>query len=40
MPKYKCQNCGAIFYGWGSERICKKCGGELEPVPENTTNKK
>lgn len=34
MPKYCCQDCGAIFYSWGQNRICRKCGGKLEPVME------
>lgn len=34
MPKYRCQNYGAISYGWGSKRICRVCGGKLEPVIE------
>jgi len=40
MPKYKCKDCGAIFYGWGKGKVCPKCGGKLEPVPENATDKK
>ncbi|MBA7608517.1 hypothetical protein ES703_15694 [subsurface metagenome] len=32
MPEYRCQNCGAVFFGWGSKMICRECGGELEPV--------
>ncbi len=34
MPEFKCQNCGAVFFGWGSKMICRECGGELEPVNE------
>jgi len=40
MPKYQCKECGAVWYGWGAGKICPKCKGELEPVPENTTDKK
>jgi len=38
MPKYKCKDCGAIWYGWEAKEnpICQKCGGKLEPVPEYT----
>ena len=31
-PKYKCKNCGAVWHGWGVGKVCKKCGGKLEPV--------
>ncbi|MBA7515589.1 hypothetical protein ES705_07631 [subsurface metagenome] len=34
MPKYCCQNCGAIFFGWGVGKICKKCGGKLGLIKE------
>jgi len=34
MPSYRCQNCGAIFFGWGLGNICQDCGGKLEPVNE------
>jgi len=40
MPKYKCKDCGAVFYGWRSKGICRKCGGKLELVPENSATKK
>ena len=40
MPKYKCKDCGAIFYGWGKGKVCPKCGGKLEPAPEDTADKK
>ena len=40
MPKYRCKECGAIFYGKGKGRGCPECGGKLEPVPENTADKK
>jgi len=41
MPKYKCKDCGAVWYGWGVGNVCLKCGGgKLEPVPENATDKK
>jgi len=36
MPKYKCKNCGAVWHGWGEGKVCPKCGGKLEPVPEYT----
>jgi len=32
MPEYRCQNCGAVRYGWGIEGICRVCGGRLESV--------
>ncbi|MBA7549352.1 hypothetical protein ES705_41832 [subsurface metagenome] len=38
MPEYKCKDCGAVWYGWG--KICPKCGGKLEPAPENDADKK
>jgi DNA polymerase II large subunit len=34
MPKYCCQNCGAIFFGWGIKGTCQKCGGKLELIKE------
>jgi transcription initiation factor IIE alpha subunit len=34
MPKYCCQNCGAIFFGWGVKGTCQKCGGKLELIEE------
>lgn len=40
IPKYKCKNCGAVWYGWGVGKVCQKCGGKLEPVPENSATKK
>ena len=40
MPEYQCKDCGAIFYDWAENKICPKCGGKLEPVPENTADKK
>jgi len=42
MPKHKCKECGEVFYGWAAKEnpICKKCGGKLEPVLENTADKK
>lgn len=30
MPKYKCKDCRAVWYGWGSGEVCPKCGGKLE----------
>jgi len=30
MPKYKCKNCGAVWYGWGVGKVCRKCRGKLE----------
>ncbi|MBA7578937.1 hypothetical protein ES708_20803 [subsurface metagenome] len=32
MPKYRCQYCGAIFYGWGVGKVCRECGGTLKAV--------
>jgi len=32
MPKYKCKNCGVVWYGWGEGKVCPKCGGKLEPI--------
>ncbi len=32
MPEYKCQNCGAIWYGWGSGKVCRECGGTLKAI--------
>ena len=40
MPKYQCEKCGAIWYGWGVFSICKKCGGKLKRVEENSKDKK
>lgn len=40
MPKWQCEKCGAIRYGWGSKRICQKCGGKLKQVKENSKGKK
>ncbi|MBA7592729.1 hypothetical protein ES708_34922 [subsurface metagenome] len=40
MPKYRCKDCGAIFHGWGKGKVCRKCGGKLESVPENSATKK
>jgi len=34
IPKYYCQDCGAISYGWGSKGICRVCGGALKAVIE------
>lgn len=34
MPKYKCQSCGAIFYGWAEQGTCQFCGGILKAVTE------
>ncbi|MBA7537334.1 hypothetical protein ES705_29601 [subsurface metagenome] len=34
MPEYRCQSCGAVWYGWGSKGICQKCGDKLAPVNE------
>ena len=39
-PKYKCKNCGAVWHGWGVGKVCKKCGGKLEPVLKNDAIKK
>ena len=27
MPKYKCKDCGAVWYGCGAGKICPKCEG-------------
>lgn len=35
MPEYRCQNCGAVWYGWKLFSICKYCGSKLEPVNES-----
>lgn len=35
MPEYRCQNCGAVWYGWVVFSICNYCGGELVPVNES-----
>jgi len=40
MPEYQCKDCGAVWHGWGEGKVCPKCGGKLEPVPENTADKK
>ncbi len=40
MPEHKCKDCGSIWHGWGKCKVCPKCGGELEPVPENSATKK
>ena len=42
MPKYKCKDCGAIWYGWAAKEnpICQKCGGKLEPDLEDNAYKK
>ncbi|MBA7548876.1 hypothetical protein ES705_41344 [subsurface metagenome] len=40
MPEYRCQNCGAIWYGWGVKGICRECGGGLEPVSESAKIRK
>jgi hypothetical protein len=34
MPEFKCQNCGAIWYGWGVSMICRYCDSKLVPVNE------
>ena len=39
MPEYRCQNCGAVFFGWESGKVCQECGGELEPVNETAKNR-
>lgn len=33
-PKYRCCECGAIFYGWGVKGTCQICGSKLELVSE------
>jgi len=42
MPKYQCEKCGAIWYGWAGKTkdICQKCGGKLKQVEENSNDKK
>jgi len=40
MPKYRCKECGAIFYGRGEGKVCTECGGKLELVPEDTADRK
>jgi len=39
IPEYRCQNCGAIWYGWGVKEICQECGGKLEPINESAIKK-
>jgi len=41
MPKYKykCKDYGAVWHGWGEDKVCPECGGKLEPVPEDTATK-
>ena len=34
-PKYKCQSCDRIFYGWAKQDICSYCGGKLQEVSSN-----
>jgi rRNA maturation endonuclease Nob1 len=34
MPEYRCENCSAVFSGWGVGEICKNCGGKLMPANE------
>ena len=34
MPEYRCQNCGAIWYGWGVFSVCRWCGGTLKATNE------
>ena len=40
IPEYRCKECRAVWYGWGKGKVYPKCGGKLEPVPENTADKK
>jgi len=42
MPKYQCEKCGVIWYGWAAKekKICQKCGGKLKQVKENSKGKK
>lgn len=40
MPKYQCEKCGAIWYGWGVKEICKKCGGRLKRIEGDSKDKK
>lgn len=34
MKKYKCQECGQKYTGWGAGKICDKCGGKLIEISE------
>ena len=34
MPEYICLNCGAVWYGWGIGKVCRKCGGRLKAINE------
>ena len=40
MPKYKFKNCVAVWYGWGVGKVCRKCGGKLEPFLKNNATKR
>lgn len=31
-PRYECQNCYRVFYGWGIKSKCSNCGGKLQEV--------
>ncbi|MBA7542034.1 hypothetical protein ES705_34350 [subsurface metagenome] len=39
MPEYRCKNCGARFFGWGSGKVCRECGGKLVPVNESAKSR-
>lgn len=39
IPQYCCKECGAVFYGWGTKKICPPdVGGEKGEV--NIKNRK
>ena len=31
MPEYRCEKCGANYYGWGTDDTCSLCGGKMWP---------
>ena len=40
MNYYRCGKCGQKYTGWGQEKTCRKCGGELIEITEKEFNKK
>ena len=34
LPKYICQSCHKVWYGWSVILTCQICGGKLELLEE------